>query len=89
MNTTFQRVLHIVVAVVLAFVIYVLPDMVANLGETMSFRLKGALAIFFFLASIMLEQKKKATAATFSLTTGLTLTLLLFFGGAIRIAELG
>jgi len=89
MNTTLQRILHIVAAVVLAFVIYVLPDMVANLGEAMSFRFKGAIAILFFLASIVLEQKKKATFATFALTTGVVLTLLLFFGGAIRIAELG
>lgn len=89
MNTTLLRIAYIVAAVVLAFAVYLLPDIVANLGETVSFRLKGAIAILFFVASIVFEQRKKAAVATFTLTTGVVLTLLLFFGGAIRIAELG
>lgn len=89
MHPVLQRILHIVAAVVLAFLVFVLPDTVANLGETASFRLKGVIAVFLLLASIVFEQKKKGAAATFTLTTGIALTLLLFFGGAIRIAELG
>lgn len=89
MNTTLQRVSHIIAAAVLALAVYVLPDMVANLGEGTSFRLKGVVAIAFFLASVALEQKKKGALATFFLASGVALTLLLFFGGAIRVAELG
>lgn len=84
-----QKALPIIAGIVLAFALYVVPDMVANLGETLSFRTKGVIAIFLLLASIALEYKEKSKPATFALVSGIALALLLAFGGYIRMAELG
>lgn len=88
MSDTLQRIFHIVAAVLAAFLLYVVPDMVANLGETLSFRLKSVVAIALLLASIAFETKQKSPWGTLTLTTGIVLGALLFVGGAIRIEEL-
>jgi hypothetical protein len=88
MNASFQRVLHILGAIAAAFLLYVVPDMVANLGETLSFRLKSIVAIALLLSSIVLETKRKSPWGTLALTAGIALGVLLFAGGAIRLNEL-
>ena len=89
MTITLQRILLIIAGIILALLLYIFPDMAANLGENMSFQLKGGLTILLLLASIAAEYKKQSAVGTFMLTAGIALALLLAFGGYIRLAELG
>jgi len=84
-----HKALWIIGGIVLGILLYVLPDMAANLGESMSFRLKSTVAVFLLLGSIAMEYKKRHTAGTFMLAAGIALGLLIAFGGYIRTAELG
>jgi len=89
MHTTFQRALLILAGILFGIVLYVLPDMLANPGETVSFKVKALSAIILLVLSIVARRKKDPVITHFTLASGIVLVALLGVGGIIRSNELG
>lgn len=88
MNTTLQRVILILAGIVVGIVLYVVPDMIANPGESLSEKVKMLWAIVLFFLSIVAWRTKDTVIANFTLSAAIVLTLLLGMGGIIRSNEL-
>ena len=84
-----KAVLGFIGGVILAVALYVLPDMFANLGESLSFWLKVIWATVLLIISVAAVRTKESGIATFSITACIALVALIVFGGTMRLEELG
>jgi len=87
MNITLQRAILILAGIVVGIALYVVPDMIANPGESLSEKVKMLWAIVLFFLSIVAWRKKDTVIANFTLSAAIVLTLLLGVGGILRSNE--
>jgi hypothetical protein len=89
METPIKGTVVIAAGIVLACVVFLAPDMIANPGEIPSFIFKGVCTIALLIAGVALRHMEKLALSTFCISASAALAALLFFSGAIRLSELG
>jgi len=80
MYITLQRIALVFAGIVFAVALYIIPDLLVNLGETLSFSLKIIWTIALVIVSIAVKRMMESAIATFTTTASLMLALLLAFG---------
>lgn len=84
-----QLIVAIFGGILLAFTLFVVPDLAAPLTESASFGLKAVLALILLAFGIVSVRQRRNMPAAFGLTAAIGLLVLIAFGGAVRMAELG
>lgn len=89
MSANLRRIITIILGIAVGVALYVVPDMIANPGETLSAGLKAIWAAAFLFIGFVAWKTNDTVGACFTLGAGIALAALLAAGGVIRSQELG
>jgi hypothetical protein len=89
METPIKGTVVIAAGIVLACALFLVPDMIANLGEQVSFIFKSVCALALLIVSVAARHSKHLPLSVFCTAACIALALLLAFSGFIRLSELG